>query len=104
MFRRLEPAAAPMVTLTVEGKTVTAAAGENLAAALLAAGFAPFRTTPVSGAPRMPYCMMGVCYDCLAEIDGVPNRQTCLETVREGMVVRRQQGAAATQTHGEEGR
>ena len=22
--------------------------------------------------------MMGVCFDCLAEIDGVPNRQSCM--------------------------
>jgi predicted molibdopterin-dependent oxidoreductase YjgC len=38
--------------------------------------------------------MMGVCFDCLVEIDGVPNRQACLESVREGMRVRRQRGAA----------
>ena len=34
--------------------------------------------TPVTGAPRAPYCLMGVCFDCLVTIDGVGNRQGCL--------------------------
>ena len=38
--------------------------------------------------------MMGVCFDCLAEIDGVPNRQSCMVPVRPGMRIRRQRGAA----------
>ena len=37
-----------------------------------------------------PYCLMGVCFECLMEIDGEPDVQSCLVTVREGMVVRRQ--------------
>ena len=93
MFRSLEPQAAA-ATILLDGRPVQLVAGANLAAALLQAGHGPFRTTPVSGAPRLPYCMMGVCFDCLAVIDGVPNRQTCLETVRDGMAVDRQQGAA----------
>jgi NADH dehydrogenase/NADH:ubiquinone oxidoreductase subunit G len=39
--------------------------------------------------------MMGVCFDCLVEIDGVPNQQACLTAVREGMVIRWQDGKAA---------
>ena len=94
MFRRLEPAAAATVEISLDGHAVHVPEGANLAAALLEAGFAPFRTTPVGGAGRTPYCLMGVCYDCLAEVDGRPNCQTCLETVRAGMIVRRQDGAA----------
>jgi predicted molibdopterin-dependent oxidoreductase YjgC len=37
--------------------------------------------------------MMGVCFDCLVEIDGVGNRQACLTLVADGMQVRRQRGA-----------
>jgi predicted molibdopterin-dependent oxidoreductase YjgC len=47
----------------------------------------------VSGEPRAPYCMMGVCFECLVEVDGVPNVQACMTSVREGMTVRRQHGA-----------
>ena len=61
--------------------------GENLAGALLVAGIIPFRRTPVSGAPRGPFCMMGACYDCLVEIDGV-NRQACMLQVTEGMTIK----------------
>ena len=93
MFRPLDQFRGPLVDIHVDGRTVRAVEGDNLAAALLAAGLRPFRMTPVSGAPREPYCMMGVCFDCLAVIDGHPNRQTCLETVRAGMTVTRQTGA-----------
>jgi hypothetical protein len=37
--------------------------------------------------------MMGVCFDCLAEIDDVPNRQSCMVEVQEGMRICRQIGA-----------
>jgi predicted molibdopterin-dependent oxidoreductase YjgC len=37
--------------------------------------------------------MMGVCYDCLAEIDGVANRQACMVPVAAGMRIARQHGA-----------
>jgi predicted molibdopterin-dependent oxidoreductase YjgC len=40
--------------------------------------------------------MMGVCFDCLVEIDGVANRQACMIEVREGMQVKRQARAART--------
>jgi sarcosine oxidase subunit alpha len=92
MFRRLQPDARARVTLTIEGKPVEAREGDTVAAALLAADFLHCRTTPVSGAPRAPYCMMGVCFDCLVTIDGTGNRQACLVHVRDGMVVERQHG------------
>jgi len=86
-----------VVRVDIEGTTVTVDAGTSVAAALLQSE-APFtRTTPVKGAQRAPYCMMGVCFDCLVEIDGIPNRQACMLTVVEGMRIRRQRGAPATQ-------
>jgi predicted molibdopterin-dependent oxidoreductase YjgC len=35
---------------------------------------------------------MGVCFDCLVEVDGVASVQSCQTPVHEGMRVRRQQG------------
>jgi len=93
MFRRLPDDTRPAVTIDLDGEAVTAREGDTVAAAVLAAGVGHTRTTPVSGKPRLPYCMMGVCFDCLMEIDGVPNRQACMVRVREGMTVRRQSGA-----------
>ena len=93
MFKRLQPdAQAGAVTIFIEGKPLAARATDTVAAALLAADVEHFRTTPVSGAPRAPYCMMGVCFDCLVTIDGTGNRQACLVRVSEGMRVEMQRG------------
>jgi len=68
-------------------------AGASAAAAVLAAGLDSVRETPVAGSQRGPYCMMGVCFDCLAEIDGMANRQSCMIEVRPGMQISRQMRA-----------
>ena len=91
MFRRLHDAGAA-VSVTVDGRPVEARVGDSVAAAMLAAGVPHCRTTPVSGAPRAPYCMMGACFDCLVTIDGVGNRQGCLVAVRDGMAIETQHG------------
>ena len=92
MFRKLDDAAASTLTVYVDGRPVAADANESVAAVLLRqAGFWS-RTTPVSGEPRAPYCMMGVCFDCLAIVDGVASVQTCLARVRDGMRVEHQRG------------
>ena len=95
MFRRIEqpPAeAGTEVEISVDGRRVRAQAGDTLAAALLCAGVVPFRRTPVSGQPRAPLCLMGVCFDCLVEVDGAQNVQSCMVEVRSGMQVRLPQG------------
>jgi predicted molibdopterin-dependent oxidoreductase YjgC len=93
MFRRAPDRNRDQVTFTFDGLPITASAGDSVAAALLAAGIRACRTTPVSGAPRGPYCMMGICYECLVRIDGVGNRQGCLVSVQEGMKVETQKGS-----------
>ena len=93
MFRRLpEAEAGDAVAVTFDGRPLVARRGDTVAAALLAAGVLANRETPVSGAPRAPWCMMGVCFDCLVTIDGVGNRQACLVPLRAGMDVCRQRG------------
>lgn len=95
MFRRRSDGGAATVAVTVEGRTVLVPAGASAAAAVLVAGFRSIRETPVERRERAPYCMMGICFDCLAEIDGVPNRQSCLVEARPGMRIRRQIRARA---------
>jgi len=92
MFRKLHDPGADGVTIHIDGEAVAAEAGESLAAVLLRQSEAWTRTTPVSGSPRAPYCLMGVCFECLAEVDGVASVQTCLTPVKPGMRVARQQG------------
>jgi predicted molibdopterin-dependent oxidoreductase YjgC len=81
------------VSLTFNEQVLTVPAGSSVAAALLMSGVTRFRATPVSESPRAPYCMMGVCFECLVEIDGVPNRQSCLIEVADGMRIHSQEGA-----------
>ena len=92
MFRKINESGSPLLTLTVDGRAVTAEAGETVAAVLLRQPTPASRSTPVLGSPRAPFCMMGVCFDCLVMIDGVGNRQACLVRVREGMRVEIQRG------------
>lgn len=102
MFKRLQTSpAGPMdrdatqgLTFSMDGHLIDARHGDTVAAALMIAGVTSLRDTPVSGRPRGPFCLMGSCFDCLVEIDGIPNRQACMVEVTEGMTVRRQAGAA----------
>jgi D-hydroxyproline dehydrogenase subunit gamma len=93
MFKRLAITEAAPVEVFVDDRRLQARAGDSVAAALLIAGCVPLRHTPVSGAPRAPACMMGVCFECLVEIDGVPNVQACMIAVRPGMRIRTQHAA-----------
>lgn len=92
MFQRLPNASGERVSFTIDGRVAEALSGDSVAAALIANGVPSCRTTPVSGAPRAPYCMMGVCFDCLVTIDDVGNQQGCLVRVRPGMRVETQNG------------
>ncbi len=96
MLKRIAiPAAeqAASIEISVDGRLVQARAGDSIAGALLAAGVVPFRHTPVSGQPRAPLCLMGVCFDCLVEVDGRQNVQSCMTEVKPGMRVRLPLGA-----------
>lgn len=81
------------LTVYFEGRAIAAREGDSVAAALLANGIPITRLTPISGAPRGPYCMMGACFECLAVIDGRASVQTCMTEVCDGMRIERQDGA-----------
>ena len=92
MFRRLPDANAAMIAVTIDGRAAQVRAGDTVAAALLSAGVLASRAADVSGAPRAPYCMMGVCFECLVTVDGIGNRQGCLVPVAAGMRIETQRG------------
>jgi predicted molibdopterin-dependent oxidoreductase YjgC len=76
------------VRLLLDGEPLEAREGETVASALLAAERVVLRRTRRRGEPRGAFCGMGVCFDCLIEIDGRPNLQACLVPVAEGMRIR----------------
>lgn len=92
MFRRLDNNPEKRVTITIDGTPFEVAAGETVAAAVLVSGMGYTRTTPVSDTPRAPFCMMGVCYECLMVIDGQANQRACQAYVADGMRIERQHG------------
>jgi predicted molibdopterin-dependent oxidoreductase YjgC len=85
------------VRFTFEGRPIEARPGTPIAVALVAAGERTFRTTAARAEPRGLFCGMGVCFDCLVEVDGRPNVRACQTPLAEGMRVTRQRG------HGPEG-
>ncbi|MEN8214357.1 MAG: (2Fe-2S)-binding protein [Pseudomonadota bacterium] len=93
MFKRLDESPRQTVTVIINGHHVVVPEGESVAAAVLAENIGFTRTTPVNNQPRAPFCMMGVCFDCLMVIDGVPNQQACMVQVRDGMRIERQHGS-----------
>jgi predicted molibdopterin-dependent oxidoreductase YjgC len=79
-----------LVCITFNGELLQVPMASSVAAALIGAGVKQFRNSPVSGNGRAPYCMMGVCFECLLEIDGIPNRQSCLVPLKAGMHINKQ--------------
>ncbi|BBP76383.1 hypothetical protein PHLH7_24870 [Pseudomonas sp. Ost2] len=76
------------IAITFEGTVYTARPGESLAATLIAGGVRHFRETR-SGACRGLFCGMGVCQECLVDIDGRPNQRACMTKVVAPINVRR---------------
>ena len=100
MFKRAGVPSDADVGFTFDGKALKAKRGDSVASALLAAGETVFRSSQISGAERGPFCMMGVCFECLVEVDGVLNRQACMLAVAEGMSVRRQRRSSEEDFNG----
>ncbi len=77
------------VAFAFEGRQVEGLVGESLAAALTAAGIVDWRGTK-TGDRRSQFCGMGVCQECLVQVDGRPAERACLTPVVPGLDVRRQ--------------
>lgn len=92
MFTRSTDPSRATVAIFVDGREIRARATDSVAAAMLAHGMQTCRRSAVGGRPRGPYCMMGVCFDCLVVIDGTGSRQGCMTRVREGMRIESQDG------------
>jgi len=91
LFKQHTPQNGKKITIEFEGTELQVPEMTTVAAAILSHGGKKYtRFSPVSGEKRAPYCFMGVCHECLVEIDGIQNQQACIIQVREGMKIRRQ--------------
>ncbi len=75
------------VKLLVNGKEVTAFKGETLLAALMASGYKSLKKSPVNGEPRGALCGMGVCFECIVTVNGIPNTRSCMTEVENNMEI-----------------
>lgn len=76
-----------------DGEEVEAEAGQTVAGVLLAKGVRSWRTTRGAGRPRGLFCGIGVCFDCLVRVNGVPDVRACQRLVADGDDIRPQSGA-----------
>jgi predicted molibdopterin-dependent oxidoreductase YjgC len=82
----------PAFALRVDGREIEALPGQTIAAALWQAGIVAWRRTRTEGEPRGVFCGIGVCFDCLATVNGRPNQRACLVPAKPGDVVTTQAG------------
>ena len=80
------------VQFTFDGKTIEGFEGEPIAIALRSKGILIHRYTAKRNEPRGMFCAIGRCTDCIMVVDGVLNVRTCVEPLKEGVVVQTQMG------------
>lgn len=88
MFKHDLQTTADEVNVTLDGESTNLPSGMSVAAALLSKGHIISRISPSSKKPCSPHCLMGVCYECLMDID-LKQQQACMTEVSEGMVIDR---------------
>jgi D-hydroxyproline dehydrogenase subunit gamma len=80
-----------LVTLMIDGRSVSVAAGSSVAAAIAVDAMeqhaALVTRRSVGGALRGPLCGMGICQECRVTIDGKPHRLACQTVCAAGMHV-----------------
>ena len=92
MFRQITDPNEPTFHVYIDGVEALAYPGDTVAAVLLRTEPYVARHTPVKETPRAPFCLMGVCFDCLATVDGETSVQTCMVEAQPGMRIDRPRG------------
>ena len=78
------------VEIQHDGESIVAREGQSVLAALWASGVRTLHTTARYQDARSAYCGIGVCFDCIATVNGEPNVRTCMVPVQSGLVVETQ--------------
>lgn len=77
----------PQIRARFDGDDIAGAAGCSVAAALIASGRKSWRTAE-SGSGRGLFCGIGICFDCIVEIDGESGQRACMIPLQDGMDIR----------------
>jgi hypothetical protein len=78
--------------ITVDGTPVEGLHGQSIAGILLAQGRTEWRTT-VAGRRRGVFCGIGVCFDCIATVNGESDVRLCMRRARDGDAIETQSDA-----------
>ncbi len=73
------------IAISVNGAQLSVTAGSTVAVAIMIAGASCRKS--LGGEPRRPLCGMGICFECRAEIDGIPHRRSCQIICQPGMQI-----------------
>lgn len=78
---------ADLITLNVNGRSVSVPPRSMVAAAVMQSGVTTFRRS-VTGEARGPLCGMGICFECRVNVNGVAHVRSCQTLCENGMDVR----------------
>jgi D-hydroxyproline dehydrogenase subunit gamma len=90
--------AGDLVTFSFDGTPMRARRGLTIGGALLANGVTSWRVTRTDGRPRGIFCAIGVCFDCLVDVNERRAVRACLVQVADGDAVRTCRGACGGPT------
>ncbi|WP_375748547.1 (2Fe-2S)-binding protein [Vibrio sp. HN007] len=96
MYRLVGTAKSKDIDVVINGNRYQVPEGISVWSALALFELTTTRLAPVTGEARSAYCAMGVCFECLVEIDGMPNQRACSTKVQKGMRINRQQITEST--------
>ena len=82
-----------MTQFTFDGRLIPYRDGQTVGGALVGHGILSWRHTRREGRPRGLFCGIGICFDCLVVVDGIPNQRACLVAARPGLTVTTQEGS-----------
>ena len=78
------------VTFTFNGESFQGVEGQSIAAALMATGVRELRKTRFDEEPRLIFCGIGICFDCVVVVDGIANQRACLVEIVDGAKIESQ--------------
>jgi hypothetical protein len=84
MLKRLAEAQRAPVLFMLDGRLVSALAGDTVLTAVLTQG-EPLRRSEFSGEPRAGFCLMGACQDCWIATESGERLRACSTFIEPGM-------------------
>ncbi|SFL09227.1 (2Fe-2S)-binding protein [Falsiroseomonas stagni] len=84
LLHRVAEADRPPIRLSVDGREITALAGDTLLTALLVAG-ARLRDSEFGDGTRAGFCLMGACQDCWVWTEAGARLRACSTPAEPGM-------------------